>query len=718
MRIKSGKKLSWRKRKSSSMVEIMSQGVITVLTPLMKLLVKRTPMKKISWPRLTWTRVISWNETMRQIFTSHKPVVDTSVREASPMIAEPGVTPQADEEGDAEEPSQPDVGGSRADSTNAEDVQFADLDVVESPQLSYPVDLPQEPAPGASPDPQAVAAGEQDAAEALEPSDAPQVDTPSEEDDVMAVDPTLEVDKSVLVDPGSQQQQEPVDTVMESPEVTAASLPQTPKPLKPVTQHVTPRLPPPYLSVRPNDSVSVQESIEVAEDMPESALRTPMKIQDPIEVEDDEEAEKERSPSPVYSTPKAGVAKRMRNRFGQVPFPVPEDVEEQLLSSRAIPDVSIVPVLQVPVVEISVTRSLRRKTAAAAVSVASNQAEKPPAIQPKRRGRQPLSEEEKARRAAAKQAEKEEKARLKKEKQEQAQAAKEAQKAQKAAERKAKRATSKRVTKITVVPAQEHEEEPEPDVATAPEKDETIVPETPQPDNEQSLAQWATLEPLQSQPTFAPSEASIDQLYPSTPQPEPSSGGDIDGVEELVLDTTGESHDHRAVTESPPREVPDDAVRKEPLFLPSESQSQALLGHTQQDHAEVIPSSPPVVFGTEEEDQELALPVPVKKALPASQPAPQPSVAPYRRLTDIASSQGSLFSRPSGSLPPAIARKPHAQEDLSQLYPDDDDEDSDDDDDDSDEDGKEEKSHIPKNRRAGSGVGVSMRRTAGLLKFI
>ncbi|EPQ57335.1 hypothetical protein GLOTRDRAFT_110529 [Gloeophyllum trabeum ATCC 11539] len=180
----------------------------------------------------------------------------------------------------------------------------------------------------------------------------------------------------------------------------------------------------------------------------------------------------------------------------------------------------------------------------------------------------------------------------------------------------------------------------------------------------------------------------------------------------MVLNNGGESDDPKSARQSPPKEAAEDAAPETPLFLPTDSQAVIESPQREDRPAEVIPPSSPVQSDTEEEEDESGIPPPPKNALPASQPAPRPPVAPYRRLTDIASSQGSLFT-PRLSLPPALARKPIEKGALSQLYADEEEEDSDSDDSDDDSE-KEGKSHVPKNRRAGSGV---TRRTSGLLAF-
>ncbi|TFK54094.1 hypothetical protein OE88DRAFT_1654590 [Heliocybe sulcata] len=733
--IRTGKKSSWRKRKTDNQFVTVSLGADIVPTLLTRFAAEwtMTLTRTMEHRRFTWIAAMPQNETMRQILTSRNSAEETPIQHASSIVIEPKTTPAADEEEEEEEPSQPEPDESQPDSGDAEEsVEHAESSEVRSPQLSYPQDLPEETIPIASPEPQPTDVDEREAAAAVsQPSDTRELDSSEEEGIPTPVDaaPRLEGPAS----PEEPEHPLPEDSAdaLEGPlaEVAVPSPPSTPRPLKPITQHITPRLPPLFRLVDPEDSLSVQEPIEDVEDLPEFETRMSMEIQDPIEAGDEDEDEKgnERSPNPVHNTPKPGVAKRMKNRFGHVPFPALEDVEDPLLSLQVVcaeePDGMLA---QAPVLEETVgsrMRGTRRKSVptVSEPSVVSNQPEEPPVTEPKPRGRKPLSEEEKTRRAAARQAEREYKARLKKEKQEQARAAKEAEKVEKATQRKANGAASKRGRKVTVVPVEE-EEEPAGDVTVLPKNESIMVPGTPPLDNTQSLAQWATLEPSQSEHGFAQSESSIDQLHPSSPDTDPrgtkASSADIDGIQALVLNTSGESRDSKSAAESPPRQVPDDSPPTEPLFLPSETQSQAVAWHKQQgDNDVVLPSSFIASESEAEREGELAIPHPVKSALPASQPTLRPSVAPYRRLTDIASSQASLFPRPSGNLPPAMARKSRAKEELSQMYPDDDEE-SDDDDSDEDE-AKERKSHIPKNRRAGSGVGISSgRRTGGLLRYL
>ncbi|TFY52523.1 hypothetical protein EVG20_g10511, partial [Dentipellis fragilis] len=307
----------------------------------------------------------------------------------------------------------------------------------------------------------------------------------------------------------------------------------------------------------------------------------------------------------------------------------------------------------------------------------------PPSIQapaepPKRRGRLPLSAEEKAARAAAKQAEKEEKARLREEK-----AA--AKKAEKASKKVLAKPASKRGGKTVAQPKPET-------LATEPQVQE-------QEHDQPSIAEWKTLTPASP---IAPSDVSaIDQLRsssvglgdhhhhlgrtgsmlpPSSEQPEPDEGSEISAIKPLVYKNSSQPG------------MESDDLQQTPLFLPGSSQFPMSQPPNKISHLPPARDASP--GASSDSEGEGVTPVARAKKPPLTKRAP------FRRLTELAKVPQFQSSPASASTP--FALRPAAKTQSQDVFGADDDDDEEEEDDSSGSDSDAAaKSHIPKDRRAG-----------------
>ncbi|KAI0063572.1 hypothetical protein BV25DRAFT_385522 [Artomyces pyxidatus] len=317
----------------------------------------------------------------------------------------------------------------------------------------------------------------------------------------------------------------------------------------------------------------------------------------------------------------------------------------------------------------------------------------PPAPVPKKRGRKPLPEEEKARRAAAKQAEKEEKARVREEK---ARIAREARE-KKAAEKRASMPPPKSVRSTKPIPS-----------ASNAEEKSTAKPAAAYQASQADLSQaeWAILSPG---PQGQHSESSaVDELGPSSP--DPGTGGKI---VDLRPSSDAEAGSSTAThTKLPARMQLDDLDQGDidasqgstqslsqeplPLFYPGSSQFPQL------NQSQTSPASPEPVDSDSDEEP-----------LVAKARGPSTATTPYRRLTEIASQDG-LFPTGSARTTPATVgqRTSHAGRVKGLLSQMDDDEESTTTESESDSDGTP--SHIPRSRMAGK---AQKTKKSGLLSF-
>lgn len=379
---------------------------------------------------------------------------------------------------------------------------------------------------------------------------------------------------------------------------------------------------------------------------------------------------------------------------------------------------------------------------------------------PKRRGRPRITPEEKARREAEKQALKEQKAAERA-------AAKAARDAEKAAAKKEKATSHSRRTSVQKKPVLPPESEEEDVPTTATQKPSVVehiekTKTTPAPassgeprlrlppagDSQASgisMVQWTTIN--RSSPETEPSL--VDQLLSSSPQPNPIP----DSPDVIPFDTPAASqHPGRSsststnshlpqstpnpnasqtpagkgnkmsvsslLTSSPPtiRRRPDQT----PLFLPGDSSQ---IDGLSMDFPSQGDNSLLDEEEDEEDDEEEVAPTPSQQSqlsrkppsrLSLIKPTPlKPIIPKWRRLSDLSSQQ--LFSSPSTPiLTPIIRGDPNVLKAKRGLLngngnggkPADSSDDDDDDDESSSssEDEDADRSHIPKNRRAGSGA--------------
>ncbi|KAI0074386.1 hypothetical protein K474DRAFT_66422 [Panus rudis PR-1116 ss-1] len=269
----------------------------------------------------------------------------------------------------------------------------------------------------------------------------------------------------------------------------------------------------PLLSRQLSRSEDPTDPIEPADELPTSRS------------DHDEEIEADASPQTTAS--KAGTAKRMKNRHGKTPS------EAEL----PVPVVELPPLANKPRSTRRATKVAEASQSAPAESTSDAQTTVVPApavTAPKRRGRPPVSAEEKARREAEKQAEKDRKAAERA-------AAKEAREAAKQASKEKERRTSTgrqpRGRKASAKKVEEPPEPPEseeeshfkgPSPREAPEKADSsaVQPEIPSSQPTQlSVAQWATLpeptSPGASSENLHADASMVDELRSSSP---PQSG--------------------------------------------------------------------------------------------------------------------------------------------------------------------------------------------------
>ncbi|KAH7920779.1 hypothetical protein BV22DRAFT_777888 [Leucogyrophana mollusca] len=397
------------------------------------------------------------------------------------------------------------------------------------------------------------------------------------------------------------------------------------------------------LSAEQEHQEDAADPIEPADDIAEPPLDN--SVHDPIEVTTPTTPkEKTFVPPMSQSTPKPGVTKRMKNRGGKVPLSQLE-LPVSVLKMEAKDLVTPLPAKKIgrkaaPLMTLASQDSVARRTRNATRRSASVADDAPVSSTPIAVS-QPITRGERA--------------------------------ASKAAQ----------TTKRTGAPEESNPTEPtvpmsDPlataiSAATPAMRQSATVP--------QSLDKWTVLaEP--SSPSFM-----LDQLRSSSPQESPETStphikpgittreGDVD-----VDDDSG-----------------DETLKKEPLFILS--QAQTPFPYSQWNGPVVPPKeqvAEPSSSTESESDNDLGVGSKVK-ATPISRS--QKPAAPYRRLTDIASSQA-LFSQDI-LVPRSSPLKLVASTKKPNKYDDDDDDDEPSSDSDSD---SNSKSHIPAGKRAGSGL--------------
>ncbi|KAI0958229.1 hypothetical protein AcV7_004102 [Taiwanofungus camphoratus] len=469
---------------------------------------------------------------------------------------------------------------------------------------------------------------------------------------------------------------------------------------------------------------------------------------DPIEGDYTQpQGERQRSTPPPLSTPKLGTAKRMKDRHGKLPgsdsLPVLASVfSEALAQSTPAPtskrgqspttqDVSAA--FQNKFSEEGVARRTRMATRKSTPITSMPPPPTPlPAPAPKRKGRQ--SEEEKARKAAERKAEKDRKAAERKAEREKVAAEKKAEKEKIAAEKKAKRDAEK----AEKVLAKKGGKGGKSALSVAPDSKSTayvappilddtrnVVPGTPQPAASeprplvQSVVKWTVL--TQDSSLMDADSSAFDELHPSSPPhslPQASSSlvdeplHDVAG--NMAEDTINEGDRTVEVQVSESRkgiQNKDDTQMSDPLFLPDSSQyPQVSLIDRESPITGARDASPAhSASGSDEEDLRLS-----KTPAP---PRSWASLAPFRRLSDLASQQ--LFTPLPVTPDTSFALKPAAAIQNADRRHEDDDEEDDDEDDETDGLGSDSdanpQSHIPQERRAGAGV--QKKKTSGLLAY-
>lgn len=443
---------------------------------------------------------------------------------------------------------------------------------------------------------------------------------------------------------------------------------------------------------------------------------------------------------PPGSTPKPGAARRMKNRNGKI---LDDESQLPILGSELLAQSTPAPTKKrtnkkapSSAVEPEMTgRATRRITTSSSMPPPPPTAPDPPV---KRRGRQPLSAEEKTRRDAEKQAERDRKA-AEKAAEKEAKAAerrriaqeKAAEKEAKAAERKAKaaakaaekeeKARSKSQPKkgsVRAASTSTRDSGETSNSATSLPSSQPVVPHLTQATQNPniSIVQWETLsqskenaaDVIEPESPIAPESSLVDQLRSSSP--ELDANNTVNTVKLNKSTVNGFSHAGKTPRQlnnvssdirTPQRDDND------PLFLPG-TQMQSQQHDLSFDFpSQARPSSPTASESSQDEEE----PVPKQPARYPAKTWTQNSRFP--RLSDI-SSQAFLspLPTPTSSFP----LRPAGSQLGSQKSINADDDDDDDDDDESSEssdDDDDEKSHIPKERRAG--ITVQKKNKAGLL---
>lgn len=435
----------------------------------------------------------------------------------------------------------------------------------------------------------------------------------------------------------------------------------------------------------PEDAMDIIEpSQPSAEEMNEHADRS-----DPIEPADDlmdsvqqgdpEDASQSRAVS--QSPRKPGLARRMKTRYGKVPFDQAVDLEADrppistsLRGAKAgMRSAELSPSLGSGVLESA------RKLSSVEISGSEDIMPSPPvpaAKGPPRRGRPPLSQEVKAAR---------EKARADN-------------KAQKANEKARKTGAKQDEQVLQRVGKHDTKKIASPKGASQSrvEGSSTVQPSTPMSvprnlDPPDSLDKWAAIH-------NSSSPRSVDQLRSSSP-------GHLLSADDDIL-SNGNDKQRTFLSSAPVNDQSssgDAVTQHNPLFILSSSQVAFPYSQWQgESYANPTEDSP-----TESESEDE---VPIKSKTKLQPHAPSSVVPKFRRLTDIASqvmfSQDILSSTPFPPTP-VVTNKPQKQSD-----------DSDEDEGDGDDTGSDSdtpvKSHIPKSRRAGATL---RSKKGGLLSF-
>ncbi|KIM92094.1 hypothetical protein PILCRDRAFT_111662 [Piloderma croceum F 1598] len=438
----------------------------------------------------------------------------------------------------------------------------------------------------------------------------------------------------------------------------------------------------------PEDAMDIIEpSQPSAEEMNKHSDRS-----DPIEPADDlmdsapqgEPGDASQSRAVSQSPRKPGMAKRMKTRYGKVPFNQAVNLEaDRPPVSTSLPGAKagMKSAEPSPLLGSAVLESARKLSN---VEISSSEDVIPPppvpAVKgPPRRGRPPLSREVKAAREKAKADNK----------------------AQKANEKARKTGANQDEQVLQRVEKHDAKKIASPKGASEPrtEGSSTVQPSTPMSiprnlDPPHSLNKWATI-PNSSSPR---SGMLVDQLRSSSPGHTLSADDDIlsnGNDKQRTLLSSAPENDHSSSGDA--------VTQHNPLFILSSSQVAFPYSQWQgESYANQAEDSP-----TESESEDE---VPIKSKTKLQPHAPSSVVPKFRRLTDIASqamfSQDILSSTPFPPTP-VVTNKPQKQSD-----------DSDEDEDDGDDTGSDSdtpvKSHIPKSRRAGATL---RSKKGGLLSF-
>ncbi|EED79190.1 predicted protein [Postia placenta Mad-698-R] len=441
-------------------------------------------------------------------------------------------------------------------------------------------------------------------------------------------------------------------------------------------------------------------------------------------------SERQLSVPPSLATPRLGTARSMKDRHGQIAgsqdeLPVLASVMfESVPQSTPAPHTSTQPETCPDTVARRTRNATRRSGSTTAMlppPVPATPALAPPpapALAPKPRGRQRLTEQEKAKRAAEKkrvmEEKKAEKAALKAAKDAEkaaAKAAKDAEKARKQGEKK-KAGGPTKAEAATAAPPNEATSTsvsvagPDVEASTPSTHGWTVLPVTATPSlmDHGSSVMVDELQPSSPpQSPLAPFSSLVDKtLVPTqddslSASPGPSQAGSVPHpAEGLSAAKSSASHSDEVIPDSDP-----------PLFFPSDSQHPTPYIGTQPRRDALSQQSIDHSGSDNEADMTASMPKPHLRSRRYA------AAEPYRRLSDIDHqtlfSSQSINNSMSFSLTPAPKPKPKPSGLATRA---DESESDSDDDEESDDSNAANRSHIPRDRMAGAGV---KKKKSGLL---
>lgn len=482
-------------------------------------------------------------------------------------------------------------------------------------------------------------------------------------------------------------------------------------------------------SEQDHPDVVMEEPIELAGDLLEDAQNSPE-----VDLIEDGHtpppSERQLSVPPSLATPRLGTARSMKDRHGQIAgsqdeLPVlASAMFESVPQSTPAPHSSAQSETCPDTVARRTRNATRRPVSTTAMPpppVPATQALAPPpaaVLAPKPRGRQRLSEEEKAKRAAEKkrvmEEKKAEKAALKAAKDAEkaaAKAAKDAEKARKQGEKK-KASGPTKAEAATAAPPNEATSTsvsvagPNVEASTPATHGWTVLPVTATPSlmDHGSSVMVDELQPSSPpQSPLAPFSSLVDKtLVPTqddslSASPGPSQAGSVPHpAEGLSAAKSSASHSDEVIPDSDP-----------PLFFPSDSQHPTPYIGTQPRRDALSQQSIDHSGSDNEADMTASMPKPHLRSRRYA------AAEPYRRLSDIDHqtlfSSQSINNSMSFSLTPAPKPKPKPSGLATRA---DESESDSDDDEESDDSNAANRSHIPRDRMAGAGV---KKKKSGLL---